>query len=153
VSLSRRAVFWHAPGMRLLVARALVVVTGAALALVALGASCGGLSGCPCNPCDSVINFSVTDDAGTPLTDDDRWVIEVTVNGQPIGQPAACTLGTRTDNTCAFGTDPGIYEIVVRGAGFTTVETVARFPERTGNECCGACTRGEDVAVKLSRVP
>jgi hypothetical protein len=134
---------------RVLAAPALVAVIAGVLA----GADCGSSTGCDCTACNAAITLNVADEAGEPLDDDDRWVVEATVNGQPVGEPTPCAIGTRTNNQCAFGDQPGVYELTIRAPGFETLETVARFPERTGVACCGACVVGETVSVRLHARP
>jgi hypothetical protein len=128
--------------MRLLmIATALVLLSSAVLS------SCDGGSGfgCPCSPCGFAITLNALDQNGDPVTGD--WFVEASIDGENV-DTSGCDPAVRNGlNTCSFGFQTGVYEVVVRSA-VEEKELKARFAGRAGQNCCN-CIPGETVDVVL----
>jgi hypothetical protein len=133
------------PGMSVRSILSLVVVA-VALAACAPGSSPTGT--CPCSPCVFAVQLSVFEEgSGIPLPDFD---VVVSLNGSEPQRPAECDEDARTDNTCAFGFDPGVYKMVVTDPGHAPREIVVRLADEGAAECCqGACKRAKTADVFL----
>ena len=124
------------------------VLAGCVLAGCAL-AGCDGNSGvnCPCFPCGAAIELRVVNAAGDPVAND--WTVEAALDGNEV-DTSACTPGARNGlNTCGFGLDTGVYDVVVRTPREER-ELKARFAGRAGQNCCN-CLPLEPVQVVLEQ--
>jgi hypothetical protein len=131
------------PGRSQVFAAALVASLG--WFAVAGSVGCPFSSQCFCAPCASAVSLSVVNTAGAPV--DTGWSVEAALDGTVV-DTSACDEGVRTGNLCAFGFDPGVYDIVVR----TTTEEkhlVARSAPVTGQDCCSQCVATTNVPVVL----
>ena len=120
----------------------------ALLAAVGLWAPSGcGLEECTCAPCGAAVNFNVVDAEGNPVGD--GWSLEATLDGIPV-EANSCDPALRAGQSfCFFGTDSGVYRVLLHAAGRPDKEMAIRFPGRAGVNCCGACIAGETVVATL----
>lgn len=121
------------------------------LALVFVAsAACGPGPGslCQCSPCTAAITLTVVD--ARDNTAIDNFSIEAVANGTPLGEPNGCRAEDRTDNTCSFGLETGLYHLVVTAPGYATREAVVRLAEPGGGDlCCRACLNSEETTLGL----
>lgn len=118
------------------------------LVVTALGAC--SPTPCECTPCEpsSAVLLSVIDGRTTaPVS---TFLVDATVNGVPLGEPAACSLERRENNTCLFGEVSGLYHLVVTAPGYETRELVVRQAGQGGSDrCCLECLRPSEVTLSL----
>lgn len=119
-----------------------------ALGLLLAGANCGNAEPCECFPCGAAVALTVLDEAGNALND--PWVMAATLDGSPVDDGGACDPDFRLGNSCAFGTETGVYRVVVEAPGYRTREVAARSAVASGQDCCmGACANQAQVVVRL----
>ncbi len=104
-------------------------------ALAMVPAACSPTT-CACTVCADAITLTVVDSADAAVN---TFGVEATVNGNPVANTSNCDPGVRGTNTCSFGTELGVYDIVVRAPGFATKELAARFASDGGTDCCVNC--------------
>lgn len=102
----------------------------------------GVLAACPTGTCEcfvcvpnQAVTMSVLDEDGTPLTD---WLMDATVDGAVVDDIGSCDPANRATNTCSFGSDLGVYHVVVRAPGFVDKELSVRSAAASGQNCCGS---------------
>lgn len=122
-----------------------------ALASLLVAAACPGSlppPECECFPCSTAVQLTVVDgEDGTALN---NFEIELILNGEARGTPAGCFSEDRTGNFCEFGSETGVYHMVVTAPGYATREARLRQPERgTGDLCCRACLSARVLTVEL----
>lgn len=128
--------------------RALSLWIAAPLGLLLAGSTCGTNEPCECFPCGAAVGLTVLDEAGNALND--PWVMAATLNGDPVDDGGSCDPDFRLGNSCAFGTETGVYRVVVEAPGYQTREVAARSAVASGQDCCmGACANQAQVVVRL----
>ena len=127
------------------------VFAALSLAIGVLLSGCvdGDGNACTCQICREAISLTVIDvDTEAPIDD---FLVEVVLNDVVIGEPAACRFDNRTDNTCAFGYQSGLYKLVIKAPDYETREATVRFTEEAPSEiCCKACLRARELTVSLT---
>ncbi len=124
----------------------LLTAIGLASTNAALSA-CDGANGfdCQCFACGDAITLTVFDQDRQPLAAD--WIAEASLDGEDV-DTSACDPALRNGvNSCGFGFDPGVYEVIVRSPQ-REKELKARFAGNAGQNCCN-CISGETVDVVL----
>jgi|GEM_PF-2264024 len=126
------------------------VATVSTVALLSSG--CPGDSGevCQCLVCaeDTAIAIDVADEEGVEVED---FVVEVLFNGENLGQPEGCSAEARDgDNACTFGSELGVYQVVVLAPGYERYEAAVRISDEGEREvCCRACLTSRELGVVL----
>ena len=119
------------------------------VSLVAVGGLLGGCPGggfdCECFPCGSAIDLRVFDGLGNRVNG--TWQVEASLDGEAVDTSACLPEERGGTNTCGFGFETGVYDIVVRSPDVEK-PLQARFAGRAGQNCCG-CLVGETVQVIL----
>lgn len=120
--------------------------------LCALAGCSAGTAECTCQPCvvGAAVTLSVIDArTGAPVT---TFLVDATVNGVPMGQPASCEEDAREGNACVFGDEGGLYHLVVGAPGYETREVLVRQADQgVGDLCCDGrvCLTSEEITVAL----
>jgi hypothetical protein len=119
------------------------------LALLTFTSACvNGVNECECFFADRAIALNVVDDVQeTPIDD---FFVELVVNGDARGEPDECSAAFREGNTCSFGDETGVYNVIVRAPLYRTSELVVRVAEESNSEiCCSARLAAKDVQARL----
>jgi hypothetical protein len=145
----RCALLWQVQRMSrpvlLSLSAALLGAVGAVVGVVGAEA-CAPDASCQCFACENAISLFVVDGSGAAVTD--GWAVEATLDGVAV-DTSACAPGVRTSNQCAFGTDSGVYEIVVQTPS-EEKHVNGRAAATGGVDCClGACLPTENIPVVL----
>ena len=139
----------------LMAAFALLLSAAAWSSLVGAAALTTGCPGdapdaCQCLVCseDAAVAIDVSDEEGVEVED---FVVEVLYNGQNLGQPEGCTPESREgDNSCTFGSELGIYQVVILAPGYERYEGTVRISDEGEREvCCRACLSSRELDVIL----